>query len=109
MTAQAFSRPGYEAVSFSDSRAALAAFEAAPRSFDAVVTDDVMPGLTGTGTELASVLRQQRELPIVLLSGYSGPILAQRALAAGVSELLVKPLQSRDLAAALARVLHAAP
>jgi predicted ATPase/signal transduction histidine kinase/CheY-like chemotaxis protein len=107
MTAPVLSRLGYEPVSFSDSRAALAAFEAAPRSFDAVVTDDVMPGLTGTG--LASLLRQQRrELPIVLVSGYSGPILAQRALAAGVSELLVKPLQSRDIAAALARVLHAA-
>jgi hypothetical protein len=35
-------------------------------------------------------------------------ILAQRALAAGVSEMLMKPLQSRDIAAALARVLHAA-
>jgi CheY-like chemotaxis protein len=42
------------------------------------------------------------------VSGYAGPILAQRALAAGVSELLAKPLQSRDIAAALARVLHAA-
>jgi CheY-like chemotaxis protein len=107
MTAQVLSRLGYEPVSFSDSRAALAAFEAEPRSFDVVVTDDVMPGLTGTG--LASELRQRRrELPIVLVSGYSGPILAQRALAAGVSELLVKPLQSRDIAAALARALHAA-
>jgi PAS domain S-box-containing protein len=105
MTAQLLSRLGYEPVPFSDSRAALAAFEAAPRSFDAVVTDDVMPGLTGT--RLASMLRRQRrELPIVLMSGYSGPILAQRALAAGVSELLVKPLESRDIAAALARVLH---
>jgi predicted ATPase/signal transduction histidine kinase/GAF domain-containing protein/CheY-like chemotaxis protein len=104
-TAQVLTRLGYEPVSFSDSRAALAAFEAAPRSFDVVVTDDVMPGLTGT--RLASVLHQQRlELPIVLVSGYSGPILAQRALAAGVSELLVKPLQPRDIAAALARVLH---
>jgi PAS domain S-box-containing protein len=107
MTAQVLSRLGYEPVSFSDSHAALAAFEAAPRSFDVVVIDDVMPGLTGTG--LASVLRQQRrELPIVLVSGYSDPILAQRALGCGVSELLVKPLQSRDIAAALARVLHAA-
>jgi signal transduction histidine kinase/CheY-like chemotaxis protein len=105
MTAQLLSRLGYAPVSFSDSHAALAAFEAAPRSFDVVVTDDVMPGLTGTG--LASVLHQLRhELPIVLVSGYSGPILAQRALAAGVSELLAKPLQSRDIAAALARVLH---
>jgi PAS domain S-box-containing protein len=107
MTAEVLARLGYEPVSFSDSHAALAAFEAAPRSFDVVVTDDVMPGLTGTG--LASVLRpQRRELPIVLVSGYSGPILAQRALAAGVSELLVKPLQSRDIAAALARALRAA-
>jgi PAS domain S-box-containing protein len=107
MTAHVLSRLGYEPVSFSDSYAALAAFEAAPRSFDVVVTDDVMPGLTGT--RLASVLRQQRrELPIVLVSGYSGPTLAQRALAAGVTELLVKPLQPRDIAAALARVLRAA-
>jgi signal transduction histidine kinase len=105
MTAQVLSRLGYEPVSFSDSHAALAAFEAAPRSFDAVVTDDVMPGLTGTG--LASLLRQQRrELPIILMSGYSGPILAQRALAVGVSELLLKPLQSRAIGAALARALH---
>lgn len=71
MAAQVLSRLGYEPVSFSDSRAALAAFEAAPRSFDAVVTDDVMPGLTGTG--LASVLCQQRrELSILLVSGYRG-------------------------------------
>jgi len=107
MTAQMLSRLGYDPVAFSDGHAALAAFQAAPRAFDVVVTDDVMPDLTGTG--LASLLRQQRrELPIVLVSGYSGPILAQRALAAGVSELLVKPLQSRDIAAALARALHAA-
>jgi CheY-like chemotaxis protein len=107
MTAQVFSRLGYDPVSFSDSRAALAAFEAAPGSFDVVVTDDVMPGLTGTG--LARVVRNHRpDLPVVLMSGYTGPILAQRALAAGVSELLVKPLQSRDIAAALDRVLHAA-
>jgi CheY-like chemotaxis protein len=92
-------------VAFSDSRAALAAFEAAPGRFDLVVTDEVMPGLTGTG--LASVVRRRRpDLPIVLVSGYSGPLLTQQALAAGVSELLTKPLQSREIATLLARVLH---
>jgi AmiR/NasT family two-component response regulator len=45
-------------------------------------------------------------LPIVLMSGYSGPLLTQQALAAGVTELLVKPLQSRQFAATLDRVLH---
>jgi PAS domain S-box-containing protein len=104
-TAEVLSRLGYEAVSFSDGHAALAAFEAAPGRFDVVVTDEVMPGLTGTG--LASVLRRQRpDLPIVLVSGYSGPLLTQQAFAAGVSELLTKPLQSREIATTLARVLH---
>jgi PAS domain S-box-containing protein len=106
-TAEVLSRLGYEPVSFSDSRAALAAFEAAPGRFDVVLTDEVMPGLTGTG--LANVVRRRRpDLPIVLVSGYSGPLLTQQALAAGVSELLTKPLQSREIAATLARVLHRA-
>jgi CheY-like chemotaxis protein len=98
-------RLGYEAVSFSDSRAALAAFEAAPEGFDVVVTDEVMPGLTGTG--LARELRHHRpDLPIVLVSGYDGAMLTRDALAAGVSELLTKPLQSREIATTLARVLN---
>jgi len=105
VTAEVLSRLGYEAISFDDSHTALAAFEAAPGRFDVVVTDEVMPGLTGTG--LARALREHRpDLPIVLVSGYSGPILTQDALAAGVSELLTKPLQSREIATTLARVLH---
>jgi nitrogen-specific signal transduction histidine kinase/CheY-like chemotaxis protein len=104
-TTEVLSRLGYEPVPFSDGRAALAAFDAAPGRFDVVVTDEVMPGLTGTG--LASVLRRQRpDLPIVLVSGYSGPLLTQQALAAGVSEQLTKPLESREIATTLARVLH---
>ena len=99
------SRLGYEAVSFCDGRAALAAFEAAPERFNVVVSDEVMPGLTGTG--LSRVVRHYRpDLPIVLMSGYSSAILRQDALAAGVTELLIKPLQSHEIAATLARVLH---
>jgi signal transduction histidine kinase len=99
------SRLGYEAVSFSDSHAALAAFEAAPERFDVVVSDEVMPGLTGT--RLARVVHHHRpDLPIVLMSGYSDANLTQDARAAGVSELLTKPLQSREIATTLARVLH---
>lgn len=43
---------------------------------------------------------------IVLLSGYSGAILTQDALGAGVSELLTKPLQSHEIATMLARILR---
>jgi CheY-like chemotaxis protein len=107
LTSEVLSRLGYEPVSFSDSQAALAAFEAAPGQFDVVVTDALMPGITGT--TLASMVRRHRpDLPIVLISAYSGSILRQQALAAGVSELLTKPLQSREIATTLARVLHRA-
>jgi PAS domain S-box-containing protein len=105
VTAEVLSRLGYEPVSFHDSRAALAAFEAAPERFDVVVTAQVMYGLTGTA--LARVVRShRRDVPIVLLSGYSGATLTQDALDAGVSELLTKPLQSHEIATTLARALR---
>jgi signal transduction histidine kinase/DNA-binding response OmpR family regulator len=104
-TAEVLSRLGYDAVSFADSLAALAAFQATPERFDVVVTDETMPGLTGTG--LARVLRSHRpDLPIVLVSGYPGAIHAQQARDAGVSEILSKPIQSHEIATALARVLQ---
>jgi PAS domain S-box-containing protein len=105
LASEALKRLGYEPTGFADAVAALAEFEAAPERFDAVITDEVMPGLTGT--ELAASLRRRRvDLPILLVSGYIGPMLAERARAAGVGEILKKPLQSHDIAAALARALR---
>jgi DNA-binding NtrC family response regulator len=106
VTAEVLSRLGYEPVSFSDIQSPLAAFEAAPERFDVVVTDQVMPRLTGTG--LASLLHRHRPaLPVILLaSGYCSPALTQQALGVGISEVLTKPLQSREIATTLARVLH---
>ena len=108
VTAEVLQRLGYEPVGFSDSRAALAAFESAPDRFDAAITDEVMPQLSGT--ELAALLRRRRtDLPIVLVSGYLGPMLAERAHGAGVTRILKKPVQSREIAEALARVLRRGP
>jgi PAS domain S-box-containing protein len=104
VTVEALKRLNYDPVAFPDGAAALAAFEAAPQRFDAVVTDEIMPGLSGT--ELARSLHERRgDLPILLVSGYIGPLMSERATAAGVSEILKKPVQSRELAAALSRVL----
>jgi PAS domain S-box-containing protein len=104
VTSETLKRLGYEPAAFRDGAAALAEFESRPGRFDAVITDEVMPGITGT--DLASSLRRhRRDLPIVLVSGYIGPMMSERALAAGVDAILKKPVQSRELAAALARVL----
>ena len=100
-------RLGYEPVGFESSTAALQAFRADPQRFAIVLTDEAMPGLVGT--ELAQEIRQiQPELPIILMSGNGGAQLAQRAEAVGAQEVLRKPLQARDFAESLARVLGAA-
>jgi CheY-like chemotaxis protein len=96
---------GYEPVGFDSSAAALQAFRLAPQRFDLVLTDENMPGLTGT--ELTGQLRQVRpEIPVVLMSGYGGAQLAERAAAAGILEVLRKPMQRRDLSEALARAIR---
>ncbi len=95
---------GYEPVGFTSTIAALDAFRGQPQRFDLVVTDEAMPELTGT--ELARQIRQLAPaIPIILVSGYGGSQLAGRAAAIGINEVLRKPVQRRDLAESMARVL----
>jgi PAS domain S-box-containing protein len=95
---------GYEPVGFDSSGSALEAFRAAPDRFDLVLTDESMPGLLGT--ELAQAIRRLRPtIPIILMTGYGGTQLANRAADIGLSEVLRKPLHRRELADSLARVL----
>jgi CheY-like chemotaxis protein len=96
---------GYEPLGFSSSRAALQAFRETPQRFDIVLTDETMPELVGT--ELAREIHRLRpELPIVLMSGYSGAQLHERAGAVEIREVLRKPLQSKDIADCFGRVLR---
>jgi signal transduction histidine kinase/CheY-like chemotaxis protein len=95
---------GYEPVGFDKSAAALAAFRADPDRFDLVLTDEIMPEMTGS--ELASALHEIRpDLPIILMTGHGGPVKSRGPRAAGIREVLKKPLLSADLAQGLARHL----
>jgi predicted ATPase/signal transduction histidine kinase/ActR/RegA family two-component response regulator len=95
---------GYEPVGFVSSLAALQAFRADPQRFDLVLTDETMPDLSGT--ELAREIRRLRpEISIILMSGYGGEQLSERAQAVGVIDVLRKPLVRRDIAEPVARAL----
>jgi CheY-like chemotaxis protein len=95
---------GYEPVGFDDGRQALAAFTADPDRFDLVLTDAIMPGIAGA--DLASAVHRMRPaLPIILVTGHGSPLGGERLRAAGIREVLAKPLLSADLARALARHL----
>jgi len=95
---------GYSAVGFTSSAKALEAFLENPGQFDAVITDESMPGTSGS--ELIRRMRILRPtLPTVLMSGYLSAAVVERAREAGASEVLKKPLSARQLGTALERAL----
>jgi PAS domain S-box-containing protein len=96
---------GYEPVGFTSSAAALEAFRADPDRFDAVITDERMPGMSGTRL-IREVRGIRRAIPILLASGYVGAGMADHAHNAGADEVLKKPLLARELATSLARVFQ---
>jgi len=90
---------GYAPTGFTSSTAALAAFRADPQRFDAVLTDERMPGMSGSA--LIREVRGIREaIPVVLMSGYLG----MQSVDADV--VLRKPVSAGELAASMARALH---
>lgn len=94
----------YEPIGFDNAAAALSSFRRDAQRFDLVLTDEMMPELTGT--ELATAMHQLRpELPIILMTGYSGPMQTRRLETAGIREVINKPLSSARLADCLARHL----
>ena len=60
---------GYQVTSSVSGHQALDCFRQAPQSFDLLITDESMPGMTGI--ELAQQIYQlQPELPVILCSGH---------------------------------------
>ena len=101
-------RLGYDVTVRTSSVEALEAFRAAPHSFDLVITDYTMPHMTGA--VLARELRGLRpDIPIVLCTGFSHTMNAQKAQALGINAFLMKPLVMRDLALTIQGVLAQQP
>jgi PAS domain S-box-containing protein len=80
------------------------AISAASAPFDLLLSDVVMPGMSGP--ELAERLRAaQPGLPVVFMSGYTDDVLADEVLALPRTCFLRKPFGGRDLVAAARNAL----
>ena len=98
-------RLGYRVDGYTDPRAALVAFTAAPDRYAVVLTDLAMPELSGT--EVARQVRAARpQMPVVLTSGYLSPAQDRKAGDYGVGEFLGKPFSLKTLAETLAAALQ---
>ncbi|MEJ2040348.1 MAG: response regulator, partial [Desulfosarcinaceae bacterium] len=86
---------------------ALKAFMANPTSYDLVISDMTMPNMTGD--QLARELRAiNSRVPIIICTGFSERINKEKAEAAGIKALLMKPIVRSDLARMVRKVLDEA-
>jgi PAS domain S-box-containing protein len=95
LVARMIEKMGFRATACDGPDEALRLWEENPGGFDLLVTDQIMPGLTGL--DLAARLRTGRpDLPVVLITGYGGTV-PERIDDAGI-EVLTKPIDSARLA-----------
>ena len=97
-------RLGYRVDGYTDATQAMAAFEADPTGFDALISDFNMPGASGLETA-AKALRLRPDLPVALASGLVTDDLVVQAQTLGIREVIYKPHSLDDLASALHRML----
>ncbi|MFC1763922.1 ATP-binding protein [Planctomycetota bacterium] len=100
MMSKTLTRLGYTVISETSSEAAWKTFVDNPHRFDLVITDYAMPVMTGR--QLARKIHKIRpDLPIVMCTGSIEHINIEKAQAAGISELLLKPVNRYEIARAL--------
>jgi PAS domain S-box-containing protein len=97
-------RLGYQVTARTDPAEALALFRKKPESFDIVLTDLTMPGLTGVDVA-REVLRLAPGKPVLLMSGFSSSWTAESVRTLGVIDLIAKPLGAARLSQSLAAAL----
>ena len=104
----ALENKGYRAVTVDTAPQCLEALRADPTGCAVLITDQTMPGMTGT--ELAGKVREfAPTLPIIVMSGYFLKIPPQEIEQIGHVELLGKPFTTDELAWMVHRALHPEP
>lgn len=97
-------KEGYKVTIFNDSIAAVTHFRTHPDCCDLVITDMLMPEMTGA--ELArEFLALRGDIPIILLTGYCDNLDKKRVRQLGVRELLQKPVKMEELYQVIRKVL----
>ena len=93
---------GYEVEAFTQPASALHQFQQPGRAFDVIVTDNLMPDMTGL--ELADAIRASNpSIPIVLMSGYVDDKADHNP---AITVTISKPTSGRELSSLIQRVIH---
>jgi two-component system KDP operon response regulator KdpE len=91
---------GYSVKEAASGTEALSYFRQEP--FDLVILDLVMPGISGI--EVCTQIREQSDVPIIVLSAYDEEELKVKALDAGADDYVTKPFSHEELLARMRAV-----
>jgi PAS domain S-box-containing protein len=98
-------RVGYRVTSYCDSIKAVMDFRENPNCCDLVITDMLMPNMTGA--ELSrEMLSIRKELPIIMVTGYSEHFDREKAQQIGLKDYLFKPVKNEKLRTIVRKVLN---
>jgi DNA-binding NtrC family response regulator len=96
--ARALARHGLRVIEAESPEQALAILEREPGELALLITDVVMPGMSGV--ELAERVKRQRpSLPVLYMSGYPANMLVPDGRTDGEARLLAKPFTTAQLLA----------
>jgi len=95
---------GYRVTACQRPADALVLVKEDPWRFDLVITDQIMPGMTGLEM-VKEIHRLRRNLPSILCTGFSNSISNEDLLDGGVREILMKPIVLRQMAEAIRRAV----
>jgi PAS domain S-box-containing protein len=106
LTCRILARRGYEVVEASDGPSALQAWEHHDGHIDLLLTDVVMPGMSGK--ELAERLAERQPgLEPVFMSGYTDDVVLRHGVEGEEQQLVQKPFDAETLLAAIRTALDA--
>jgi two-component system cell cycle sensor histidine kinase/response regulator CckA len=103
LTRRAIGTAGYSVVGHTSPSAALADFTAAPRAYNLVVTDLLMPDVNGLDFA-QSVVAIRGDIPIVIMAESMSPQDEALAAAHGVREVVTKSATVEELCRAFERI-----
>ena len=94
---------GHRVIAKKNARDALKTFRAKSMDFDLVITDQIMPDLSGL--ELTrKILEIRPDIPIIVSTGFTDKI-EENIKKRGIHDLILKPITVSDVARKIRRVL----
>ncbi len=97
-------KSGYSAQACTDPYNALYLFSRAPERFDAVIVDEMMPGIKGTDLT-TRLLEIKEDIPVVLVTGHASKVSLDQIRESGIQAVLMKPVSKERLHDVLEKAL----